>query len=127
MNRREALGALGIIAGVVPARAPAATSSVSTLIGNGTPGFSDQQVNNPYGLIMGPDGALLFCDLANQRIRRLNLRTHRTTTVAGTGQRAYAGDGGAARGAQVAGARKSRAGHRKLSQGPRARPAGRPV
>jgi len=96
MNRREALGALCIIAGAAPARARAAGSSVSTLIGNGTPGFSDQQVNNPYGLIIGPDGTLLFCDLDNQRIRRLNLRTRRTTTVAGNGQRAYAGDGGGA-------------------------------
>jgi DNA-binding beta-propeller fold protein YncE len=51
-------------------------------------------VNNPYGLLMAPDGSLLFCDLDNQRIRRLNLRTRRTTTVAGNGQRAYAGDGG---------------------------------
>ena len=37
-----------------------------------------------------------FCDLDNQRIRRLDLKTHRTTAVAGNGQRAYGGDGGAA-------------------------------
>lgn len=94
MNRRDALKALCVIAGAAPDRGLAAKASVSTLIGNGTPGFSDRQVNNPYGLVIGPDGALLFCDLDNQRIRRLNLRTRRTTTVAGNGQRAYAGDGG---------------------------------
>jgi DNA-binding beta-propeller fold protein YncE len=93
MNRRDALRALCLIAGAAPVRALAATASVSTLIGNGTPGFSDEQVNNPYGLAIGPDGALLFCDLDNQRIRRLDLRTHRTTTIAGNGQRGYAGDG----------------------------------
>ena len=96
MNRRDALRALCLIAGAGPSRALAVNASVSTLIGNGTPGFSDQQVNNPYGLVIGPDGTLLFCDLDNQRIRRLDLRTRRTATVAGNGQRAYVGDGGSA-------------------------------
>src|SRR5437762_786599 len=74
----------------------AAPMSVTTLIGTGTPGYSDSQVNNPYGLVIGPDGALYFCDLDNQRIRRLDLATHRVTTVAGNGQKGYRGDGGAA-------------------------------
>jgi DNA-binding beta-propeller fold protein YncE len=69
---------------------------VSTLIGTGSPGYSDQQVNNPYGLAIGPDRALYFCDLDNQRVRRLDLQTHKTTTIAGNGQRAYAGDEGRA-------------------------------
>ena len=74
----------------------AARASVSTLIGTGSPGHSDQEVNNPYGLVIGPDRALYFCDLDNQRIRRLDLNTHRTTTIAGNGQKAYSGDGGQA-------------------------------
>jgi sugar lactone lactonase YvrE len=53
-------------------------------------------VNNPYGLMIGPDRALYFCDLDNQRIRRLDLETHRTTVIAGNGQKGYAGDGGSA-------------------------------
>jgi DNA-binding beta-propeller fold protein YncE len=69
---------------------------VSTLIGTGSRGYSDHEVNNPYGLVIGPDRALYFCDLDNQRIRRLELETRRTTTVAGNGQRAYGGDGGSA-------------------------------
>jgi hypothetical protein len=48
----------------------AAPVSVTTLIGTGAPGYSDNQVNNPYGLVIGPDGALYFCDLDNQRVRR---------------------------------------------------------
>jgi len=78
------------------ARAIAATPSVSTLIGTGSPGYSDSQVNNPYGLVIGPNRGLYFCDLDNQRVRRLDLRTHRTMTVAGNGQKAYSGDGGPA-------------------------------
>ena len=70
--------------------------TVATVIGNGSPGYSDTQVNNPYGVTIGRDGALYFCDLDNQRIRRLDLTSRRTTDVAGNGQRAYAGDGGPA-------------------------------
>ena len=77
--------------------APAfAAPVVSTIIGNGSSGHSDSQVNNPYGVLVGRDGALYFCDLDNQRIRRLDLKTRRTTDIAGNGQRAYAGDGGQA-------------------------------
>jgi sugar lactone lactonase YvrE len=45
---------------------------------------------------VGRDGALYFCDLDNQRIRRLDLTTHRTIDIAGNGERGYAGDGGRA-------------------------------
>jgi DNA-binding beta-propeller fold protein YncE len=94
MNRREALGALLIP--LFPASAAAATPSVSTLIGVGSHGYSDREVNNPYGLVIGPDQALYFCDLGNQRIRRLDLKSHITSTMAGNGRRAYSGDGGSA-------------------------------
>ncbi len=94
MHRRDALKAL--LALLAPAPAMAQEPSVSTLIGTGSAGYSEQQVNNPYGLVIGPDGALYFCDLDNQRIRRIDLRTRRTLTVAGNGQRGYSGDGAAA-------------------------------
>ncbi len=74
----------------------ATPATVTTLIGTGVAGFSETQVNNPYGLVIGPDGALFFCDLENQRIRRLDLKTKRLTTIAGNGQKAYRGDGGPA-------------------------------
>jgi sugar lactone lactonase YvrE len=93
MNRRTALETL--VAGFVLVRVRRAPT-VSTLIGTGEAGHSDSQVNNPYGLAFGPDGALYFCDLDNQRIRRLDLKSHRTIDIAGNGQRAYSGDGGPA-------------------------------
>jgi sugar lactone lactonase YvrE len=93
MNRRTALKT--VLMAVVPVRGSTA-AWVSTVIGNGSPGYSDTQVNNPYGVVIGRDGSLYFCDLDNQRIRRLDLKTGRTTDIAGNGQRAYAGDGGPA-------------------------------
>jgi streptogramin lyase len=83
------------VAGLL-AQALATPAAVTTLIGTGIAGFSDTQVNNPYGLVIGPDGALYFCDLDNQRIRRLDLKTKQLTTIAGNGQKAYGGDGGPA-------------------------------
>jgi hypothetical protein len=55
MTRRDILAAA--LLPLVPARARAAPS-VSVLIGSGAPGRSDTQVNNPYGIAFGPDGAL---------------------------------------------------------------------
>jgi sugar lactone lactonase YvrE len=74
----------------------AAPPAVEILVGTGKKGFSETQVNNPYGMAIGPDGGLYFCDLDNQRIRRLDLKTHRLTTIAGNGEAAYKGDGGRA-------------------------------
>jgi len=99
MNRREALRAICVV--LSSTRAHTAKPSVTTLIGTGSPGHSDHEVNNPYGLVIGPDRRLYFCDLDNQRIRRLDLKTRRATTVAGSGQKGYSGDGGAASGASL--------------------------
>jgi len=79
---------------VFPANAAAAT--VSTILGTGTAGYSYTEVNNPYGMTIGPDGALYFCDLGNQRVRRFDLKTKRATNIAGNGKAGYSGDGGPA-------------------------------
>jgi len=98
MHRRDALKSLVAALAVryasrVERRGAA---RVTTLIGTGAPGYSDREVSNPYGLAIWPDGALYFCDLDNQRIRRFDFATRRTSTVAGNGEKAYLGDGGAA-------------------------------
>jgi sugar lactone lactonase YvrE len=70
--------------------------TISTLIGTGQRGFDGRSVNNPYGLVIGPDGGLYFCDIDNHVVRRLDLRTKRVTTVAGTGRKGNSGEGGPA-------------------------------
>jgi streptogramin lyase len=80
---------------------PILAATVTTVIGTGMPGYSDTQVNNPYGMVIGPDGAMYFCDVDNQRVRRLDLRTKRMTTIAGNGEKGYKGDGGPAVAASI--------------------------
>lgn len=77
--------------------------TTETLAGTGVAGFSGDggrgvqaQINNPYGLAIGPDGALYFCEIGNHRIRRLDLKTGAISTFAGTGTKGYSGDGGPA-------------------------------
>lgn len=53
-------------------------------------------VGQPFGVETGPDGALYICEVSNHRLRRLDLKTGELTTVAGTGKKGYAGDGGLA-------------------------------
>lgn len=95
MIRRTSLCAI-VLASAVAVGARAASPTVVTVLGTGSPGFSETQVNNPYGIITGPDGAVYFCDLDNQRIRRFDPTTKAVTTVAGSGEKGYTGDGGPA-------------------------------
>jgi streptogramin lyase len=70
--------------------------------GTGQPGLSgdggpatNAQLNNPYGLARGRDGAFYSCDMGNHVIRRV-ARDGTISTVAGTGHPGYSGDGGPA-------------------------------
>jgi DNA-binding beta-propeller fold protein YncE len=74
---------------------------IVTVAGIGKPGFSATQLDNPYGLTFGPDGALYICEVGNHVVRRLDLATKQLTVVAGTGQKGYSGDGGPATQAQL--------------------------
>ena len=85
---------------VDPSTAP--TWRIVTLAGTGRPGYSGDagpatsaQLNNPYGLTRGPGGELYLCDMDNHVIRKVG-RDGLISTVAGTGRRGYAGDGGPA-------------------------------
>ena len=76
--------------------------NISTIAGNGSAGHSGDrgpatqaQLANPYGVVRGPDGAQYVCEVDNHVIRRV-AHDGTITTVAGTGQRGYSGDGGPA-------------------------------
>ena len=77
-------------------------ADVSTFAGTGMKGFSGDggsasaaQLNNPFAIARGPDGALYICDVENHRIRRVSA-DGTISTFAGSGARGYSGDGGAA-------------------------------
>ncbi|MEZ6051547.1 MAG: hypothetical protein R3C02_09195 [Planctomycetaceae bacterium] len=53
-------------------------------------------VSGPFGIAVGPDGAPYICEIGNHVIRSVDLKTGLITTVAGTGEPGYAGDGGPA-------------------------------
>ncbi len=53
-------------------------------------------VSGPFGLVMGPDEAIYVCEIGNHVIRRVDLKTGIITTVAGSGEPGYSGDGGPA-------------------------------
>ena len=74
-----------------PLRALAQTVRVSTVAGNGVAGYENDLaglpatstlINNPYGVVVGPDGALYFCEVDTGRTRRVSLEDGRITTIA---------------------------------------------
>jgi streptogramin lyase len=84
-----------------------AAAQVETSAGTGSKGYAGDgglataaQLNNVFGIVRGPDGALYVCDTDNQRVRRV-APDGSISTVAGNGARGYAGDGGPATGATL--------------------------
>jgi len=82
--------------------ATAAEWNLSTFAGSGVKGGSGDggpataaQIDNPFGVVRGPDGAIWFCEYTGQRIRRV-APDGTISTIAGTGQQGYTGDGGPA-------------------------------
>ena len=80
----------------------AAEWTLSTFAGTGEKGGSGDggpataaQIDNPFGVVRGPDGAMWFCEYTGQRIRRV-APDGTISTMAGTGAKGYSGDGGPA-------------------------------
>jgi len=64
---------------------------------NGSQGPASKiNVAQPFGVELGPDGALYITEVGNHRVLRLDLNAQSITTVAGTGRKGYSGDGGPA-------------------------------
>lgn len=77
-------------------------AQVDTVAGTGQAGRSGDggpavsaRINNPFGVVRGPDGAIWFCEYGGQLVRRV-AADGTITTVAGSGEKGYAGDGGPA-------------------------------
>ena len=94
-----------IIVGVVATTAGVLSAAeVVTIAGTGKDAYSGDggpalaaELGQPFGLEIGPDGALYFCAYSNHIIRRMDLKTNTVSTVAGTGRKVcYSGDGAAA-------------------------------
>jgi DNA-binding beta-propeller fold protein YncE len=54
------------------------------------------EVDLPFGVEIGPDGALYVTEIQSHRVHRFDLAGRTLTPVAGNGQRGYSGDGGPA-------------------------------
>jgi DNA-binding beta-propeller fold protein YncE len=87
---------------VVVLAGSAHAAQISTFAGTGVKGFSgdggpavNAQLNNPFAIARGPDGALYLCDTDNQRIRKVT-PDGLISTVAGNGTRGWSGDDGPA-------------------------------
>jgi sugar lactone lactonase YvrE len=84
------------------------TFTVETVAGtgkaanNGDAGLATKMnVGQPFGVEIGPDGALYITEVENHRVRRLDLKSQQITTVAGSGTKGYSGDGGPATKAEL--------------------------
>jgi DNA-binding beta-propeller fold protein YncE len=76
---------------------------ISTVAGTGAQGYAGDGgpatqalLNNPFDLAFDPAGNLCFSDTYNHCIRRIDARSGIITTIAGTGEEGFAGDGGPA-------------------------------
>jgi len=94
--------ALVVVAAVLALSAAGAEWTIQTIAGNGKQGFGGDggpataaTLDNPFGVVRGPDGALWFTEYTGQRIRKIN-PDGTIQTMAGTGKAGHDGDGGPA-------------------------------
>jgi hypothetical protein len=80
---------------------------ITTYAGNGAENYSgdggpaiEAGIPGPDGLTLGPDGSLYITDTTDFRVRKVT-PDGKISTVAGTGEKGYSGDGGKATEAQV--------------------------
>lgn len=81
---------------------------LSLVAGNGTKGYSGDggaassaQLNEPYEVRIDSAGNILFVEMQNHLIRKVDAKSGKISTIAGTGQKGFGGDGGPATKAQL--------------------------
>jgi large repetitive protein len=84
------------------------TGGISTIAGNGSPGFSGDggpatsaTLSIPEGVVVDASGNVYLSDTGNNRIRKVSLSTGIITTIAGNGTGGFSGDGGPAVAAEL--------------------------
>jgi len=84
-------------------RVDARTGVITTVAGSGEAGHSGDDgpairasLNEPYGIVLDRTGNIYVADRLNRRVRRIDAASGIVTTLAGTGEAAYFGDGGPA-------------------------------
>lgn len=89
-------------------RIDARSGIITTIAGNGTRTHSgnggpalEAGITNPFGLLFGPDGALLIFDTESHTIRRVDPAAGTITTVIGNTRQGFSGDGGPATNAML--------------------------
>jgi DNA-binding beta-propeller fold protein YncE len=83
---------------------------LTTVAGSGRKGFSGDggppgqaQFNGMHSLALAPDGDLYLADTWNNRVRKIDAKSGLISTIAGTGDKGFGGDGGPASKAQFGG------------------------
>jgi len=78
----------------------AQAADVRTIGGNGRQSYSgdrgaalDAGIGGPFGLAVGPDGAVYVCSISSHCVRRIDESTGLISTFAGCGSMGYDGDG----------------------------------
>ncbi len=86
----------------------APAQKIKTLAGSGEKAYSGDgakalsaKLNQPFGVVVGLDGDIYFCDTGNHVIRRVSRKNGKISTIAGTGKAGYSGDGGPAEKAEL--------------------------
>jgi sugar lactone lactonase YvrE len=76
---------------------------LKVIAGDGGKGYSGDggpaakaQLHFPHNLIVAPNGDLLIADTLNNCVRKIDAKSGVITTIAGTGEKGFAGDGGPA-------------------------------
>jgi DNA-binding beta-propeller fold protein YncE len=98
IHTRRAVLAAGTSLAVAPANA-GPEPGIATIAGpDSAAGAAGPSLapNNPYGVIIGPDGALYWADFASDRILKIDLASRHVAVVAGIGIKGHQGDGGSA-------------------------------
>jgi streptogramin lyase len=84
------------------------TGMLKTVAGKGRKGYAgdggpatEAELNEPYEVRFDRDGNMYFVEMMNHVVRRVDAKTGRIATVAGTGKPGYGGDNGPAAAAQL--------------------------